>query len=807
MSGSKVFSKVDLRAGYHQIPLAAESRPITTFVTHRGLFRFKRLPFGVNSASEVFQHAIQNALRGLPGTRNIADDIIVWGSSQQEHDERLSALFHRLHEKGLTVNADKCLFGQSSLWFYGYTLTSNGLQADKKKVEAIKHTSIPKDVSQLRSFLGLANYCSRFIPDFSTITSPLRHLTQKGVKWSWTAAQQTAFDNVKAAISHDCIMAYYDPAKTTRLTVDASPYGLGAILSNIDQDGAVRNVAYASRSLTPTEQRYSQTEREALAVVWECERFHMYLIGTPFELITDHKALEIIYSPKSKPSARIERWALRLQQYEYKVIYKLGAENPADILSRMPLPTRKSTPNVADEYVNFVAHHAVPKAMTLEEVAQSTLKDNVLQAVTQSIQTDKWNDDLLVAPFYNVRNELTVTMEGVVLRGHRIVMPEALRDRTLAIAHQGHQGIEKTKQLLRTKAWWPKIDQHVESLIKNCLACQSVAPPNPTTPLCETEMPSKPWSSLHMDLCGPFPSGESVLVVIDAYSRFPEVDILKSTTAPSMINKLDRIFSTHGFPDSVTSDNGPQFACHEMADYFSQRGIKHHHVTPLWPQANGLVESFMKPLNKAIRTAHAQGQAWQKELPKFLLNYRTTPHTTTKVAPAQLLFNRVVNNGTPATANPNLHPVPTQEHAKAQLCDAERKKKSKMYADLKRHARETNIKVGDIVLLKQPKENKLSTRFSPKPYQVVAMKGHMVTGTRGGHQVTRHASFFKKFEGKVGKKPIEDDVSEDQDEEAPYRYAPEEAEPPQRRYPIRNRRQTSFYEAVQGVSKAKTQTF
>ena len=203
-----IFSKVDLRAGYHQIPLATKSRPITTFITHRGLFRFKRLPFGVNSASEVFQHAIQNALRGLPGTRNIADDIILWGSSQQEHDERLNALFHRLHEKGLTVN-------------FGYTLSQNGLQADKKKVEAIHHTSVPKDVSQLHSFLGLANYCARFIPDFSTIISPLRHLTQKGVKWS--AAQQTAFETVKAAISHDCIMVYYDLSKTARLTVDASP--------------------------------------------------------------------------------------------------------------------------------------------------------------------------------------------------------------------------------------------------------------------------------------------------------------------------------------------------------------------------------------------------------------------------------------------------------------------------------------------------------------------------------------------------------------------------------------------------------
>ena len=137
MAGAKVFSKLDRHARHHQIPLATESRPITTFVTHRGLFRFKRLPFGVNSASEVFQNAIQNALRGLPGTRNIADDIILWGSSQQEHDERLNALFKRLQEKGLTVNADKCLFGQSSLWFYGYTLTHNGLQADKKKIEAI----------------------------------------------------------------------------------------------------------------------------------------------------------------------------------------------------------------------------------------------------------------------------------------------------------------------------------------------------------------------------------------------------------------------------------------------------------------------------------------------------------------------------------------------------------------------------------------------------------------------------------------------------------------------------------------------
>ena len=174
------------------------------------------------------------------------------------------------------------------------------------------------------------------------------------------------------------------------------------------------------------------------------------------------------------------------------------------------------------------------------------------------------------------------------------------------------------------------------------------------------------------------------------------------------------------------------------------------------------------------------------------------------MAPAQLLFNRVSNNGIPAS--PNLHPVPTQDHAKAKVCDAERKRKSKQYADLKRNATNTHIKIGDIVLLKQPKENKFSTRFSPKPYQVVAMKGHIVTVARGGHQVNRHVSVFKRFEGNVDKKTLEDNVSEEDDEGTCYTLE-EEEETPQRRYPIRNRRQTSFYEAVRGVSKTKSQTF
>ena len=210
MSGATKFSKVDLKAGYHQILLDKASRSITSFITHRGLFRYKRLPFGISAASEVFQNTIQNTLQGLAGTRNIADHIMVWGSTDEEHYDHLNALFARLSSKGLTVNPAKCLYKQDFLWFYGYTLTSQGLQADRKKIAAIQNTAVPQDVTQLRSFLGLANYCARFIGNFATLIAPLRELTKKCVKYEWTQARQQAFEQVKDTIMADCLLAYYD---------------------------------------------------------------------------------------------------------------------------------------------------------------------------------------------------------------------------------------------------------------------------------------------------------------------------------------------------------------------------------------------------------------------------------------------------------------------------------------------------------------------------------------------------------------------------------------------------------------------
>ncbi|CAB4034997.1 uncharacterized protein K02A2.6-like [Paramuricea clavata] len=336
----------------------------------------------------------------------------------------------------------------------------------------------PQSVAQLRSFLGLANYCARFIKDFATISAPLNELTKKSTKWQWTVVHQQAFEKIKTAIAEDCSMAFYDPAKETTLNVDATPVGLGAILSQIQED-----------------------EKEALAV---------------------------------KPV----------------------------------------NANTADKYINII----VPKSMALEEIAAETSTDSELQAVIKAVQTGHWyeKDDANCSLF-----------------------------RHLAIAHEGHQG--------------------KGHLVKSCLPCQSatILAPQPKAPLIMTDVPSKPWSVVYADFCGPFPNGETALVVIDGYSRYMGVEIMKNFDA-----------------------------------FLNQNGVRYRKITPYWPQANAEAERFMRTLEKVARAAHFEGRKWQDELDTFLVNYRSTPHCTTGISPAELLFNRKIRNKLPSVDRLDSTPCP-----------------------------------------------------------------------------------------------------------------------------------------------------
>ncbi|XP_046568676.1 uncharacterized protein K02A2.6-like [Haliotis rubra] len=677
MSESRVFSKLDLKWGFHQLELHPESRNITTFVTHCGLYRYKRLLFGINAAPEIYQHEIQKTLQGIPGVANISDDIVVHGPSTDEHDKRLEQVVQRLSSANLTLNVDKCEFKKSSITFMGHHLTDQGIDITKDKVEAVVSARQPENASEVRSFLGLVNFCSRFIPDYSTLAEPLRQLTRKNQPFVFGKDQVESFQSLKAALASGKTLGYYSLAAKTRVIADASPVGLGSVLAQQQMDTSWRIISYASRSLSDVERRYSQTEKEALALVWACEKFHPYIYGISFELVTDHKPLEAIYSPKSKPCARIERWVLRLQQYDFKVVYAPGRSNIADPLSRLSreqFVKPQAVSSSAEEYVRFVAVNATPQAVTTREVEGASATDDELEMVRQCIDSSDWNHCEL-KQYVIVSSELC-RIGKLVLRGNRIVIPMCLRPRVLSLAHEGHLGVVGTKQNLRSKVWWPNMDKDAERLCKTCHGCQLVSKPSPPEPIQTTELPSKPWENLAMDFLGPLPSGESILVVIDYYSRYYEYKVMKSTTAQKTVDVLKGMFSRHGLPVSIYSDNGPQFVSEVMGDYLTDSGIEHHRVTPRWPQANGEVERQNQSLVKRLKIAHATKQNWKEALQVYVTQYRATLHTVTGKSPAELLFGRKMRTKLPVL-------IPESIDYEVRDRDAEKKGSSKLYANEK----------------------------------------------------------------------------------------------------------------------------
>ena len=745
LNGNTIFSKLDLRSGYHQLELHPDSRYITTFSTHAGLWRYKRLNFGISSASEVFQNTIQTVLQGIPGVCNISDDIFVF-SKPEDHHKTLDAALRRLHDNGLTINLSKCEFYQTTIKFYGYIFSKDGLSPDPEKVAAVHSAAAPKNANEVRSLLGLASYCSRFISNMATISDPLRRLTHKDAKWHWGEDEEQALQKLKDALTSDAVMAYFDPQLDTEIEVDASPVGLAGILT---QAGKV--IAYGSRSLTDVETRYSQTEREALAVVWACEHFDLYVRGNKFKIFTDHKALTYIWK-KPRPPLRIERWGLRLQPYCCTIVYRPGKDNTADYMSRHLMATTHSPPRtqkMAEEYVSFIATEAIPMAMSLEEVKCATLNDKTLQAVAGFIRTGRWHDvdkmndiDIdrtAVRSFAKVKDELTVSNDSsLILRDTRIVLPKALQRRALDIAHEGHLGMSKTKALVRTKVWFPGIDRSIETMIRECLPCQATTPEERREPLNMSELPERPWQHISMDFCGPLPTGEYLLVIVDEYSRYPVVEVVNSTSAKTVIPVVDRVFSMFGVPISVKTDNGPPFNGNDFANFAKFLGFRHRKITPLWPQANSQAERINQPLMKTIRAAKIQGRNWRQELYKFLRNYRMTPHASTKSAPANLMLAYTMRFKFPQTK------YERDGHDMIKQHDREAKLKMKRYADASRKSKPSNIQLDDRVLLRNKRENKLTPAFDPQPYTVVGRKGSMISAKRGERVVTRNTSYFKR---------------------------------------------------------------
>ena len=645
LAGGKKFSKIDLRSAYTQMKMTDNSKPMLTLNTHRGLFRLNRLAFGIASAPAIWQRAIDQVLSGLTKTRCILDDIIVTGEDDEEHFQNLEAVFKRLQTAGLRVNSKKCRFFADRIEYCGHEVSKDGLRKLKTKIQAIVDAPRPENVSQLRSFLGLLNYYQRFLPDLATTLHPLNNLLHKGTKFDWCTDCQAAFKKVKNLIASDQVLTHYDPRLPVRLASDASPYGIGAVLSHVYPTGEERPIAFASRTLTQAEKGYSQIDKEALAIIWAVKRFNIYLYGRQFELVTDHQPLISIFNPEkgipTMTAARLQRYALFLAGHDYTIMYKQTKEHAnADSMSRLPLPcTEPPTAAVQDVDIFHASQvHALP--VTAQKVKKETRNDPLLAKV-YNYALRGWpqhcTDDQL-KPFATRKDELTLH-DGCILWGSRVIIPKSLQATLLHELHEGHLGMVRMKALARSYFWWPRLDTDIETTARSCNGCQQSQKNPATAPLHPWEWPAQPWQRLHVDFAGPI-DNFMYLIVVDAHSKWPEVIPMRSTTATRTISKLRQIFAQHGIPEQIVSDNGPQFASEEFADFAKANGIRHIRSAPYHPATNGLAERFVQTFKNALKASRADAIPFQDRLVNFLLRYRNTPHATTNTSPAMLLMKR-----------------------------------------------------------------------------------------------------------------------------------------------------------------------
>ncbi|KAI8490629.1 hypothetical protein Bbelb_318970 [Branchiostoma belcheri] len=661
LAGAKIFSKLDASNGYWNIKIDEESSLLTTFNTPFGRFKFNRLPFGLKVSQDVFQRKVDETYRGCKGAIGIADDIQVFGKTERDHDLHLHEAMEKTRQAGIKLNAAKCTIKESECTFFGMIYSADGVKPDPEKVEAITNMEEPRDKKELRSFLGLIQYMSSFIPRLADHTASIRELLKEDVEYDWCASHTRDFNKIKQLISEDITLQYYDREKPVTLQVDASMKGVGAALL---QEG--RPIAFASKALTPAESRYANIEREMLAVVYGCEKFKTYLYGRRFTIESDHKPLEQIDRKNlTKAPARLQRLLLRIQEYDYHLKYKPGNEMlVADALSRL-------SPSEKEEMAGLKVqiHHLVNVTTTkLEQIQEETSKDEELQTLAQTI-TRGWPEKRsevqpLIREYWTIRDDISIE-NGVLLAGSRIIIPKSLQKEVLQTIHEGHMGEEKCKLRAKSAVYWIGMYKEIEKMVQTCRTCQKYQNSQQKEEMTPTETPSRPWKKVGADLF--YLNQKWFLLVVDYYSKFPIVKTLKSLKASTVTQAFKGIFAEQGIPDKVICDNGTQFTSQEFRQAAEEYGFRITTSSPYYPKGHGFIErqvqTVKKTLTKSLETGEDPNLA--------LLTLRTTPLRTDTKSPAELLNGRRYKTRLPT----KVHPPADQEEVMGKLTAAQEKSK------------------------------------------------------------------------------------------------------------------------------------
>ena len=707
LGGAQIFSTLDLKAGYWQVEMAEECKAYTAFTCGPlGFYECDTMPSGATNAPATFQRLMHDCLGELNMNWCIVylDDIIIFSDTKEEHLKRLRAVFQKLCAAGLKLKPSKCFFFREEIEYLGHVVSGKGICTNPKKIEAVSKWPTPKTVYDVRSFLGFVGYYRRFIKNFSRITKPIREVitglenqskrTAKKTYIEWTDAADTAFEHLMAMCVSTPILAYPDYQLPFTLHTDSSTDGLGAVLYQ-KQDGKLRVIAYASRSVSKAESNYPAHKLEFLALKWAvCEKFHEYLYGSKsFEAFTDNNPLTYVLT-SAKLDACGQRWVAKLANYNFSIRYRCGVSNTeADALSRIKWPEALSEKVDIDNgcmdthVINAILTGAVTKSSLIESVSCSAkVTPTELDKETGKLSSINWAKEQRLDPnlgmiirliesgqltkrklqgkdssevkfFLRNKKSLKLVKDVLYRKSYsdnstskktlwQLVVPKLFKERALLGCHDdvGHQGILRTLSLLRERFYWPGMQEEATQHVLKCSRCLRRKTPPQVAPL-QPILVSQPLELVHMDYLSLEPSKgniENVLVITDHFTRYALAYPSKTQTAQATTRILwDNFICHYSFPEKFISDQGRNFESDLIKELCKIAGVKKVHTTPYHPQGNGQCERFNSTLCNMLGTLSEEEKSdWKSHLGCMTHAYNCTKHAFTTYSPYYLMFGR-----------------------------------------------------------------------------------------------------------------------------------------------------------------------
>ena len=654
LEGAKVFSTLDLKSGYHQILMNPEDRHKTAFATQFGLYEWKAMPMGLKNAPATFERLMDLIMTGL-NWKNVLiylDDILIFGKDFDEHYDNLREVLDRLRRAKLKLSPKKCHLLKSTVTYLGHVINNGEIRPDPEKTNLIATYPVPKNIKEVRSFVSLASYYRKFVRNFAQIAKPLTCLLEKGKEFHWTLECQHAFDNLRSNLEETTKLTLPNFKKTFRLACDASGVALGAVLSQLDDEGKERPIAFASRILSKTERKWGITEREAFAIVWAVNYFRSYLLGNKFDLFTDHRPLTFLRTLKN-PSPKIARWLLQLEEYEYNINFKEGKSNAnADAMSRLPMYDEEEEVNT----VQAIDIIELSSSLNLDEIREAQGEDEMLQEVLQILDTG--NTDTVSSrklwPFIEKLDELFVDDEILyrcVYEGHiQIILPPALHDKVLLLLHHeptgGHLGVNRTVARFDENFYWPGMQKIVSNYIQSCLTCEKFKPSKENTKANLQPISSHQVLELvELDFIGPLtPTKQGhkyILSVIDHYSKYAVAYATFQQNTKTVIDCLKQYFSQFGIPERILTDQGRCFISQPFQDFLNLWGIMKATSTSYHPETQGLVERFNGTIISILkRYIYEMPDTWDENLPLATFAYNTSIQRINNFTPHEVMYGR-----------------------------------------------------------------------------------------------------------------------------------------------------------------------